>query len=128
VEQEQKFFADMAAAQNSIFLVAEAGGQIIGNLTCQGGPRQATRHVTVLGMSVAREWRDQGVGSQLMRRAIEWARASQVVKRIELNVFARNQRAIHLYEKFGFAIEGSRRSAIYRDGEYLDDYVMGLLI
>ncbi len=45
---------------------------------------------------------------------------------IYLHVYARNTRGIHVYEKFGFQVEGRRRAAIYQDGEYLDDLVMGL--
>jgi ribosomal protein S18 acetylase RimI-like enzyme len=77
--------------------VAEAGNQIVGMLNCQGGNRKATRHVTTLGMSVDKAWRDQGVGSQLMTQVIRWAQDTGIVSRIELLVFARNEMAIHLY-------------------------------
>jgi len=128
VEEERRYLADHAASDNSIFLIAEADGRIIGTLNCSGGTRQALRHTTILGMSVAREWRNQGVGSRLMQRAIEWAKSAGVVSRIELSVFVRNETAIHLYQKFGFVTEGRRRRAIYRDGEYLDDLIMALLL
>jgi len=128
VEEERKILADDAAADNSVFLVAEIDGQIIGALNGKGGTRQATRHTVTLGMSVANEWRDQGIGSKLMTRAITWTKNSEVVSRIELHVFARNEMAIHLYQKFGFATEGQRRRAIYRNGEYLDDLIMALLL
>ena len=127
VEQEQQFFRDCAAADNQVYLVAEVEGRIVGLLTCQGGKRQAVRHAATLGMSVAKEWRNQGVGSKLMARAVEWARDTGVVTRIELRVFTRNVAAIHLYEKFGFEVEGRLRRAVYRDGEYHDNLVMGLL-
>jgi ribosomal protein S18 acetylase RimI-like enzyme len=128
VAEEQAFISGCNAAENSLFLVAEADGHIIGVLTCQGGKRRAVHHVTTLGMSVDKDWRDQGIGSRLMDYAVEWARRSGVVRRIELYVFARNARAIHLYEKYGFQIEGTHYRAIYRDGEYLDNLVMALLL
>jgi ribosomal protein S18 acetylase RimI-like enzyme len=128
VEEEKKVLAEYAAADNSVFLVAETGGKIVGALNCKGGTRRAIRHAVVLGMSVDREWRNQGVGQLLMARAIEWARDTGIVSRIELAVFARNEMAIHLYRKFGFEVEGRRRRAICRDGEYLDDLIMSLLV
>jgi RimJ/RimL family protein N-acetyltransferase len=79
-------------------------------------------------MSVHRGWRNQGIGSALMARAIEWAKSTRLVTRIELNVFVRNEMAIHLYEKFGFQVEGRRRRAVYLDGEFVDDYIMALLL
>ena len=128
VEQERQFVAETNASDNSVFLVAEADRQIIGILTCVGGKRRALRHVTTLGLSVRQEWRGRGVGTALMRAAIEWARGTGVVKRIELHAFARNQAAIRLYERLGFVTEGRRRRAVFRDGEYQDDVIMALLL
>jgi ribosomal protein S18 acetylase RimI-like enzyme len=118
IEAEREFLAEYGRSENSIFLVADAGDQIVGMLNCQGGNRKATRHVTTLGMSVDKAWRDQGVGSQLMRRAVQWAKGTGIVSRIELLVFARNEMAIHLYQKFGFVVEGRCRRAIFRNGEF----------
>ena len=128
VEEEKQILADRMASDNSIMLVAEVGGQIVGQLGCKGGKRKATRHAVTLGMSVHGGWRNQGIGSALMAQAIKWAKNTGVVTRIELNVFARNEMAIHLYEKFGFQVEGRRCRAVYHDGEYLDDYIMALLL
>jgi ribosomal protein S18 acetylase RimI-like enzyme len=62
-------------------------------------------------MSVQKEWRARGVGSTLLAQAIEWAKATGIVKRIELFVYARNTAAIHLYKNFGFKEEGRCRNA-----------------
>lgn len=128
VEAEQAVLAETAQSDNSVFLLAVAGDQIIGELSLRGGQRRALRHAAFLGMSVHEAWRGRGVGSALMAAAIEWARAGGVLTRIELFVYAGNARAIHLYEKAGFQVEGKRRRAIYQNGEYIDDLVMGLLL
>jgi RimJ/RimL family protein N-acetyltransferase len=128
VEQERQFVAETNASDNSVFLVAEADRQIVGILTCVGGKRRALRHVTTLGVSVRREWRGRGVGTALMRAAIDWAKSTGVVTRIELHAFARNRAAIGLYERLGFVTEGRCRRAVFRDGEYQDDVIMALLL
>lgn len=128
VEEEQQILADYAAAENSIYLVAEVEGQIVGSLNCQGSHRRAARHVVMLGMSVAREWRGQGIGTRLLEHALQWARETGIVTRIELFVFARNTGAIRLYERFGFVIEGRRRRSVYKDDQYMDDLLMALLL
>jgi RimJ/RimL family protein N-acetyltransferase len=128
VEMESRFIRDMARADNSLFLVAEAGDRIVGQLTLEGAKRRNVRHTAVLGITVAREWRGQGVGRRLIERSIEWARESGIVTRIELHVFTRNEGAIRLYQRCGFQIEGTRRRSVRRDGEYLDDLVMALLL
>jgi RimJ/RimL family protein N-acetyltransferase len=126
--EEEQLLADRQAAANSVFLIAVAGDEVVGMLGCTGGRRRANRHTTLLGMSVRKEWRDRGVGSALMARAVEWARGSGVVTRIELDVYVENTRARHLYEKFGFEVEGCRRRSIFRDGQYHDGLIMALLL
>lgn len=128
VEMESRFIRDMARASNCLFLVAEVGGDLVGQLTLEGAKRRNVRHTAVLGITIAAEWRGQGIGRRLIERAIEWARATGIVTRIELHVFARNRGAIRLYQQVGFEVEGARRQAVLRDGEYLDDLVMALLL
>ena len=128
VEQEADILQDYADADNSLFLVAESKGQIVGILTCHGGARRATRHAATLGVSVRKGYRGQGIGSTLLRHAIHWANEGGVIKRIELDVYVRNQTAIRLYLEHGFEVEGRHRHAIYQDGQFLDDYVMSLLL
>jgi len=127
-EMERDFIMSMSASDNSVMLLGEAEGEIIGLLTCQGGKRQAQRPTALLGISVAQEWRGQGVGTALMTSAVDWARNSGVIHRVELYVFARNTGAIRLYQRMGFQIEGTLRHAVYKDGEFLDNHVMGLLL
>jgi RimJ/RimL family protein N-acetyltransferase len=128
LEQEEGILQEYADADNAIFLLAELEGEIIGLLNLRGGRRAALRHVADLGISIALPWRGKGVGNSLMVEAVSWARANPVLKRIELNVYARNAAGIHLYKKHGFEIEGRRRSAIYQGGEYLDDLIMAVML
>jgi len=128
VDEEQEFLRRCAESENSLFLIAKVDDKIIGALTCSGSNRKKIRHVTSLGVSIAKEYRDQGIGHQMMARAIEWAKATGVVTRIQLSVFESNKPAIHLYKKLGFVVEGQRRNSIYRDGEYQDTLVMALLL
>lgn len=128
VEEEAGILAEFAASENSVYLVADVNGKIVGNLNCKGSNRKAIRHAVTLGMSVDEAYRNQGIGSQLMACAIEWAKGTGIVKRIELAVFERNTIAIRLYLKFGFEIEGKRRKAGFRDGAYHDGLIMALLL
>lgn len=128
VESESRIIRQMANSPNSLFLVAEIDDRIVGQLTLEGGKRRNVQHTAVLGITVANGWRGRGVGHRLIDYAIRWARESDVITRVELHVFSRNERAMRLYEEFGFIVEGRRRNAVIRDGVYLDDLVMGLLL
>jgi ribosomal protein S18 acetylase RimI-like enzyme len=130
VERIRARIAEAAGQDNSLFLVAEAadsGGKIVGTLTCGGGSLKADQHMTALGIYVAKDWRDRGIGNALMARCVEWAHASPVVERVELEVYAHNARAIHLYEKFGFEREGCKRRLYYQNGAPIDMLIMALL-
>jgi putative acetyltransferase len=48
--------------------------------------------------------------------------------RLELEVYADNEAAIHLYKRFGFEEEGHLRQHAFRDGQYVDSIVMGRLL
>jgi putative acetyltransferase len=126
--QERKIIAEYADSQNSRMLIAEFDGEIIGVLHCKGGEYKVIRHRVTLGMSVREDWRNKGVGTALLTKAIEWARSTGIITRLELGVYARNETAIRLYKKFGFQVEGRKLKAFYRNGEYLDELVMALLL
>ena len=128
VEDELQFITRLKQQSNSLFLVATIEGKIIGILTCKGGNRSVNYHDTQLGIVIHQEWRSRGAGNTLMNAAIEWARANDFVQRISLNVYDDNARAIHLYSKLGFKIEGRRHKALFKHGRYYDELIMGLLL
>ena len=49
------------------------------------------------------------------------------LNRVELEVYAFNPTARHIYSKLGFTIEGTRRQALWWDGEPVDAIVMAIL-
>jgi RimJ/RimL family protein N-acetyltransferase len=106
------------------FFLAEADGQIVGSLNLA----VSRFGFGEIGMGVARPWRGCGIGSALMKTAIQWAR-EQGLHKLSLDVFPHNTAAIALYRKFGFIEEG-RREKHYRraSGELWDSIEMGLLL
>lgn len=44
--------------------------------------------------------------------------------RAELTVFEDNERAIRLYEKFGFEKEGVKRMSVIKNGKYINEILM----
>lgn len=69
----------------------------------------------------------QGYGYEAGQLLLSFAFEQMNLNRVFLKVFADNPRAIALYEKLGFRHEGCLREEHYRDGHYLDVYVMGIL-
>ena len=127
VEEEQEILRRCNESANSLYLVAVDGDLLVGSLHCGGGSHKATLHECKLSMSVAQAYRNQGVGGRLLSEAIAWAKSNPNLSRMDLVVFERNQAAIHLYEKFGFEVEGHHRHTIWRDGQYLDTISMAMV-
>ncbi|HEX9996332.1 MAG TPA: GNAT family N-acetyltransferase [Abditibacterium sp.] len=126
-EKERAFLQKMSDSADHAFFVALVDNAIVGSLGVHSPPRLALRHSANLGMSVRGNWRNQGIGSALLQRSIEWARMRQVA-RLSLTVYARNRDAIRFYERFGFEIEGHHPRMFCKNGEYLEGLTMGLLL
>jgi len=71
--------------------------------------------------------RGRGLGSEAVRLMVDHAFTSSDVHRIELEVYAFNARAMHVYERVGFVVEGRRRDALVFDGERIDALIMAIL-
>lgn len=131
IDQEQTFLTEQSLRPDWVGFVAvtkEKPTQVIGLVTAEGKQRRAIKHRASIGITIAQAWRGQGIGRALMRQVIKWAKDTEGITRLELEVLARNEVAVHLYERLGFEREGIVRRAIFRDGAYLDEYVMGLLL
>src|SRR5690606_13120417 len=113
---------------NCIFLVAEVDNEIVGTLTFSASSSQRTRHIGEFGMSVKKAYWGLGVGSNLLSYLIEWAKETNIIRKINLKVREDNIRAIALYKKFGFKKEGIITSYFYVDRRFYSVIEMGLEI
>lgn len=126
VERQQEFIVGALESDDRVIFVARTDDGIIGTLNCSN-KSGGYSHTFSLGITVRKEWRNQGVGTALMQRLIQWCKNNPKCHRLELQVFSNNPRAIHVYEKLGFKQEGTRQEAFYKHGEYLDLVFMGMV-
>ncbi|MDF2521388.1 MAG: GCN5-related N-acetyltransferase, partial [Clostridia bacterium] len=82
------------------------------------------RHSASIGIMVHAGYQGKGIGSALFEKVIDIADNWLMLVRLELGVFVENERAVKLYKSFGFQIEGRRKYAAVRNGEYADEYMM----
>jgi putative acetyltransferase len=109
-------------------LVACVEHVVIGQLGLDTFPnRVRRRHVGQIGMADRDDWQGKGVGTALMQAAVDLADKWLNLTRLELEVYTDNAPAIRLYEKFGFTIEGTLAQYAFRDGQYVDSYIMARL-
>lgn len=111
----------------NLMLVGKIDKKIIAQLFLQRSYMARLKHVGEVGLSVSKEFWGQSIGSQIMLCAIEWAREKHITK-LQLQVRCDNPRAIGLYQRLGFSIEGTIMRSIKIESHYFDDYLMGLCL
>jgi putative acetyltransferase len=85
------------------------------------------RHVAEIGLGVHDDHTGRGIGSALLAALIDAGEQWLGLQRLQLSVFVDNDRAIKLYQRFGFAIEGTHRAYAFRDGAFVDAHSMARL-
>jgi putative acetyltransferase len=113
------------AGADDCLLVAEVGGEVVGNLglhPASKSPRR--RHAAAIGMAVRDDWQRRGVGTALLVAGVDLADKWLGYARLELTVYTDNAAAVALYRKFGFEIEGTARGYALRDGVLVDAFMM----
>ena len=76
-------------------------------------------------MMVDEDYRQQGIGSKLLKRLLKWARENPLIEKVSLSVFSINEPAVELYKKAGFTVEGRKvKEFKIDDDQYIDDILM----
>lgn len=131
--QQRLFIKSMRERHNSLFIVAMIQNRIMGYLTFTTMQRGRLMHRGDLGLSVLKQYWGLGVGNALLAHLMNWIEAGeggvpQGISKIDLQVRADNERAIRLYEKWGFEMEGCIKRGMKIENSYYDVYYMGKCI
>ncbi|MBX3726797.1 MAG: GNAT family N-acetyltransferase [Xanthomonadales bacterium] len=123
VQDERQQIRQLNACPNARCLVATDDNALVGFLHAMGSPVVRLRHATTLALGVRRSHWGHGAGSALLAEALAWSRSAGLV-RVELTVHTTNVRAVALYLRHGFEIEGTRRKSLQIGDRYVDEYLM----
>ena len=125
-EMWKKRLAEFPPGDHS--LVAEVDGKVVGNIGLMAFAKSRRRaHVASIGMAVHDAYQGKGIGTALMKAALNLADNWLQFTRLELTVYTDNAAALALYKKFDFEIEGTHRKFAFRNGTYVDAYAMARL-
>ncbi|KRQ87797.1 Spermidine N(1)-acetyltransferase [Caloramator mitchellensis] len=128
LEVERNIIKGFLEKNNALFIVAVADGKIIGALSFSGGGRKRLAHTGEFGVSVLKEYWGKGIGQELIKYLIDWAKETKIIRKINLRTRSDNERAVRLYKKLGFEEEGLIRRDFMIDGKFYDSLMMGMLI
>lgn len=124
------FFEYLLERYPECFLVAKYNNKVIGYIMCRvedsivlSFPLRRIKRGHIVSFAVLPEYRRRGVGSRLLKEAINALKEIYHCVDVYLEVRISNHEAINLYRKFGFTVAQIKRG-YYRDGE--DAYEMAL--
>lgn len=129
--QEERFVRQCLnhmLAGNNIHLLAFVDDILVGTIDVRRmiENRKRALHVGQVGLMIAREYRNDGIGSILLKCMLKAARKMGNMKLLRLWVFGPNHYAKRLYRKFGFELCGSVPESILYRGKYISHDLMYL--
>lgn len=127
-QEEEQVLRHYQEQDNQIYLIALIRRQIVGAINLHANQKSRMKHIGEFGISVRKKHWNKGIGYLLLQELISWAEINKAIRKINLTVQVENEKAIALYEKFGFEVEGRIRRDSYIDGVFYDTYRMGKLI
>jgi len=87
--------------------------------------KKRSAHIAQLGLTVAKDFRGEGLGKKMMTQTIELIpEYLPDIKLLKLSVFTENTAAIALYNKLGFRQYGLLTGGVYYRGQYIDHILM----
>jgi RimJ/RimL family protein N-acetyltransferase len=128
MQDEEEWFNHQRTNQDSrIFAILTQGeGKLIGNCGLHSID-WVNRHA-IFGIFIGdKNYWGKGYGTDATRTLLQYAFDEAALHRIELGVFSFNQRAMRVYEKVGFRLEGIRKQALFREGAWHDEHIMAIL-
>lgn len=112
---------------NLLFLIAmRETDEVIGDIALQDLDL-VNRNANIRISIDSGEHRGKGLGKEALVLLLDYGFGIKNLHRIELEVFAYNERAIRAYEKVGFKREGIKREVLYYDHQYHDAITMSML-
>lgn len=126
VEEEVEILENRLKSESDFFIAAFIHEEMAGSIGVSTvGTQYKLAHRCSLGIAIKQKFWNLGIGNILLQEAL--SQAGKVgYEQIELGVFSDNDKAMKLYEKFGFEVWGKIKNASrLKDGTYQDEIMMG---
>lgn len=127
LEQQVKSLESFNQSGSKVMFVIQDGHEICGFVAGVGGTYRRNRHSMHCIMGTKQSASGNGYGRLLLEYLENWALGHEFT-RMELTVMCHNEKAVHIYLKHGFKIEGTKRNSLIVDGQYVDEFYMSKLL
>lgn len=127
IEEQENTIKRILADAQSIIYVALVDNKLVGYIAALGGARKRNRHCAYLVLGVLEQYQKQGIATSLFERIFKWTKKASI-SRLELTVIKDNIKAINLYKRMGFTIEGEKVHSLILDGKPVNEYYLYKLV
>ncbi len=129
LSQGVEFFRERVANGNdeNIIVGCFVGDELVGSVGLYRESAPKARHKgTIWGMFVKPSYRGQKIGKKLLHAAVDFARDTMKLKKVDLSVDSSREPAKRLYTSLGFKKWGHEELAVNVDGKFFDEEYMSL--
>jgi RimJ/RimL family protein N-acetyltransferase len=110
--------------KGQLLIIPTIDQHVIGHLRLfAGNYGERDRHVGSIGLALLAPYRNLGIGTILLEYALQWSRTAAFEK-LEADVIASNLRALELFRKFDFVVEGVRQQQLKIRERYEDELIL----
>lgn len=125
IEHEKWFSSRFGNSNEKIFgIISKKDGCLIGIIGLKNIDF-INRHAELYIYIGDNQYLSKGLGTDAIQTLVDFSFDQLNLHKVYLNVFDYNEKAIKVYERVGFAVEGVLKDALYRDGQYHDVILMG---
>jgi RimJ/RimL family protein N-acetyltransferase len=110
-----------------LLIITESDNAAIGWVSWRQGRPDTQMGVLEIGALILPEHRGRGVGTAAQRMLVEYLFATTTAHRLWAGTESENTAEQKALERCGFVKEGLQREAVFRDGEWHDSVIYGLL-
>lgn len=127
LERLRSWYGSRSAQNDRLDLAVtdRATGELVGEVVLYEW--DATARSCTFRTLVGPRGRGRGIGTEATQLIVGHGFEQLGLHRIQLEAYGHNPRALRVYEKVGFVVEGVRREADFRDGQWLDWVMMAVL-
>lgn len=128
LRDEEKWFESVSASNDAYNFALEAldTGEYIGGCGINEIDWKNSRAVIGIFIGNKTYW-SRGYGTDAVSLLVRFIFEQMNIHKVRLSVYAFNERAIACYKKCGFQTEGVLRGEVFKNGQYHDEHIMGLL-
>ena len=124
VEQEEAWVNRLRSDPDTLGITCYIDGEVTGNCEISFRSGMKMSHRATIAIAILKDYWNLGIGSAMFEELVADAqkRGTEIM---ELEFIEGNERAKHLYEKFGFRVVSERPNVFkLKDGTYLSEFYM----